>query len=697
MPVDSASQLRVLALAGHNGTGKTSLASALLQAAGATPRLGRVEDRNTVTDFDAEEHERGISIGLAACHLDWRKHAIHLLDCPGYGIFFSETKGGLRVADCALVCVSAVAGVEVNTEKVWEAAEELGTPVAFLLTKMDRERADFDRAVDSLQKAFGRTVLPAQLPIGVERGFHGVVDLVGGGAYEYEPGGEGKARPIAVPAELESDVAAARNRLVEAVAESDESLMESFFEEGTLSDEQLVQGLRRAIATRRLAPVLVSAATAGIGAGNLLDFAVDLLPSPAEVPRRVRRIDGSEEEIAADPAAPLVALAFKTLNDPFTGRLTLVRVLSGTLANDATVLNPRTEETEKAHGIAHVQGKQTTAAARLVAGEIGAVPKLKSTMTGDTLCARDRPVSAPWVEIAEPAMSFAIEPKTKGDEEKIGDALHRLIEEDPSLRAGRDPQTNEFLLSGAEQLHVEITVARLKRRSNVEVILHPPKVPYRETILRPAEGHGRHKKQSGGRGQFADCRIKIEPLPRGQEFEFVDEIFGGAIPQNYRPAVEKGIQEARLKGFLAGYPMGDFRVRLLDGQYHDVDSSELAFKIAGSLAYKDAMEKASPVLLEPIMKVEVQTSEEFMGDIMGDLSHRRGRPQGMDSKNGAQVISALVPLSEMLGYAPVLRSMTQGRSTFHMEYSHYEEVPRPVAEKIIAEAKRNQKHPEQEE
>jgi elongation factor G len=696
MQVDSVSQLRVLALAGHNGTGKTSLASALLFAAGATTRLTRVEDRNTVTDFDAEEQERGISIGVAACHLDWRKHAIHLLDCPGYGIFFSETKSGLRIADSALVCVSAVAGVEVNTEKVWDAAAELGTPVAFLLTKMDRERADFERAVAALQKAFGRHALPVQLPIGAERGFRGVVDLVTGKASEFEPGGDGKARPIAVPAELEAAVAAARNQLIEAVAESDESLMEVFFEEGTLSDEQLVQGLRRAVAARKLCPILACAATAGIGVSTVLDFVVDVLPSPAELPRTVRRIDGAEEALAADPEGPLVACAFKTLNDPYTGRLTLLRVVSGTLVNDANVWNTRTEEVEKAHGLARVQGKQVTAAARLIAGEVGAVPKLKSTASGDTLTARDRPVRLPWIEIPEPAMSFAIEPRTKGDEEKIGDALHRLIEEDPSLRAGRDPQTNEFLLSGTEQLHVEITVAKLKRRSNVEVILHPPKVPYRETILRPAEGHGRHKKQSGGRGQFADCKIKIEPLPRGQEFEFVDEIFGGAIPQNFRPAVEKGIQEARAKGFLAGYPMVDFRVRLLDGQYHDVDSSELAFKIAGSLAYKDAMEKASPVILEPIMKVEVHTSEEFMGDIMGDLSHRRGRPQGMDSKNGAQVISALVPLSEMLGYAPVLRSMTQGRSSFHMEYSHYEEVPRPVAEKIIAESKRNQKHPEQE-
>jgi elongation factor G len=691
MPVESPAKLRVIALVGHNDTGKTSTASALLYASGAATRLAKVEDKNTISDFDPEEQERGISIGLAPCHLDWKGHSIHLVDCPGYGIFFTETKAGMRVADAALVCVNGVAGVEVNTEKVWEYAGEIEQPVVFVLTKMDRERADFERALASLSTTFGRQVLPVQLPIGAEKEFRGVVDLVARKAWEFEPDGNGKGREVPTPAAIAESVEAWRTRLVEAVAESDESLMEHFFEEGTLSDEELVRGLRLAVRDRKLFPVAVSAPGHGVGVSTLLDFVVDVVPSPAEIRRVALRIDGSSEPLEAKADGPLVALVFKTLNDPFTGRLNLLRVLSGTLENDAQVWNVRAEESERAHGIAQVQGKQPTATPRLVAGEIGAVPKLKLTQTGDTLCAKDRPLRAPWISIPEPAMSFAIEPRTKGDEEKIGEALGRLIEEDPSLRAGRDPQTHEFLLSGTGQLHVEITVARLKRRSNVEVILHPPKVPYRETILKPADGHGRHKKQSGGRGQFADCKIRIEPLPRGADFEFVDEIFGGAIPQNYRPAVEKGIQEARAKGFLAGFPMLDFRVRLLDGQYHDVDSSELAFKIAGSLAYKDAMAKAAPTILEPIMKVEVQTSEEFMGDIMSDLSHRRGRPQGMDSKNGAQLIHALVPLAEMLNYAPALRSMTQGRSSFHMEYSHYEEVPRLVADKLVAEARRHHK------
>jgi elongation factor G len=689
MQVDTPAKLRNIALVGHNDTGKTTLASALLFSAGATNRLGRTEEKSAVTDFDPEEQERGISIGLGVAHLAWRGHKVNLFDCPGYGIFFSETKSGLRIADAALLCVSAVSGVEVNTEKVWEYAAEIELPVIFHLNKMDRERADLDRTLAALQRAFGRQVLPVQLPIGAEKEFAGLVDLVSGKAILFDRGGNGRGKDAPVPADLEPAVAEARTRLVEAVAESDEALLEKFFEEGTLSADDLRAGLRGAILGRKLFPVTLGSSGQLVGSSALLDFLVDFAPSPADHPFPAHRLDGTAVSLTADPGSPFAAVVFKTLNDPFTGRLTLMRVLSGSLGNDAQVWNVRTEEAEKAHGILEVQGKQGTAAPKILAGDVGGVPKLRVSQTGDTLTAKDHPLRADWIQTAEPAMSFAIEPKSKGDEEKIGDALGRLIEEDPSLRAGRDPQTHEFLLSGSAQLHVEITLSRMKRRSNVEVILHPPKVPYRETILRAADGHGRHKKQTGGRGQFADCRIKIEPLPRGGDFEFLDEIFGGAIPQNFRPAVEKGIQEARIRGYLAGFPMVDFRVRLLDGQYHDVDSSELAFKIAGSLAYKDAMAKASPTLLEPVMKVEIHTSDEFMGDIMSDLSHRRGRPQGMDSKNGAQIINALVPMAEMLNYAPALRAMTQGRSSFHMEFSHYEEVPRLEQEKIVAKARKH--------
>jgi elongation factor G len=696
MQVDSPEKLRNVAVAGHNDTGKTTLVSALLYAGGVTTRLNRVEDGNTLTDFDHEEVERKISIGLAPCFVPWQQHKVNLIDCPGYGIFFSETQQGMRAADAVLLCINGVAGVEVNTERVWEFAAEIEQPMLISLTKMDRERADFGRTLEGLQKRFGRAVLPVQLPLGQEHDFTGVVDLVAQKAYRFAKDGNGKATPGDVPAELADEVEAHRGRLIEAVAETDDQLMEGFFENGTLSQEDLEKGLRRAVARRQIFPVTLSSGSHGIGPSALLDAFLSLVPSPAErAPFPAKNLGGEDVSLAADAAGPLAALVFKTLSDPFTGKISILRVVSGTLSSDTTVYNSRAEETERLGHLTILQGKQGSNVPKLVAGDIGGVAKLKITATGDTLCAKDRPVKLAWIHVAEPAMAFAIEPKSKGDEEKIGEALTRLIDEDIALHAGRDAETHQHLLSGNGQLHIEIAVAKLKHRYHVDVLLHPPKVPYRETILRPADGHGRHKKQTGGRGQFADCKIKIEPLPRGGDFAFEDAIFGGAIPQNYRPAVEKGIQEARRRGYLAGYPVVDFKVRLLDGQYHDVDSSELAFKIAGSLAFKDAMANAKPTILEPVMKVEIVTSEDFTGDIMGDLSHRRGRPQGMDSANGSQIIKALVPMSEMLEYDRHLRAMTQGRSSFHMEFSHYEEVPRPVQDKLIAEAAKH-KQEEQE-
>jgi elongation factor G len=690
MQADSPDKLRNVAVAGHNDTGKTSLVSALLYAGGITNRLLRVEDGNTLTDFDHEETERKISIGLAACFVPWQHHKINLIDCPGYHIFLAETQAGLRAADSLLLAVSGVAGVEVNTEKVWACAAAIDLPVMFHLTKMDRERADFERAVGSLQKTFGRSVLPIHMPIGAEQGFSGVVDLVSLKAYKFTRDGNGKAAAADLPAELKADAEALRGQLVEAVAETDDRLMEVFFEKASLSQEDLEAGLRRAIARRQIFPLTLSAGAHGIGPSALLDAFIAYLPSPLDRPAfPVFNVGGDAVEVAGDAAGPLATLVFKTLSDPFTGKVSILRVVSGTLPSDSTVYNSRTEENERLGHLMALQGKTGTAVQHLIAGDIGGVAKLKATATGDTLTARDRPLRLGWIDVAEPAMAFAVEPKSKGDEEKIGEALARLMEEDLSLRHGRDAESHEHLLSGANQQHIEIAVAKLRHRFHVDVILHPPKVHYRETILRPAEGHGRHKKQTGGRGQFADCKIAIEPLPRGEDFTFVDQIFGGAIPQNFRPAVEKGIQDARRRGYLAGYPVVDFKVRLLDGQYHDVDSSELAFKIAGSLAFKEAMAKASPVLLEPVMKVEITTHEDFMGEIMGDLSHRRGRPQGMEAKNGSQVIRATVPMSEMLDYARVLGAMTQGRSSYHMEFSHYEEVPRLVQDKIVAEA---QKH-----
>jgi elongation factor G len=687
MHVDGPDKIRNLAITGHSDTGKTTLASATLYASGAVNRMSRVEDGNTVTDFDPEEIERGISIGLATCYAPWKQHKLNLIDCPGYGIFFAETRAGMRAADASILCVNAVAGIEVTTEKVWEFAARIDQPVFFHLAMMDRERADFQATVAALAEAFDRTAVPVQLPLGSEAEFSGVVDLVHEKVWRFDVDGNGEPKAAELPAEMEEAVTQARTQLIEIVAESDDALMEKYFEDGTLSAEELAAGLKASIASRGIFPITCGSPTHLIGVATLLDLLIENAPSPLERGAfPATTVGGETADVSPEPDGPVAALVFKTLNDPFSGKMSLIRVVRGTLQSDSTIWNVRAEEEEKIGHLMHVQGKQGEAIPALVTGDIGAVAKLHHTISGDTLTAKGAPLRLGWIEIRPPAMSFAIEPKSKGDEEKIGDALERLIDEDPTLHAGRDPETGEFLISGTGQLHVELAVARLKKRYKVEVILHPPRVPYRETVRRTAEGRGRHKKQSGGRGQFADCSITLEPLPRGDEFDFVDEIFGGSIPQQYRPAVRKGIEEARRKGYLAGYPVVDFRIRLTDGQYHDVDSSEMAFKIAGSLAFKDAMAKAAPVILEPMMSVEISTSEEYTGDVISDLSQRRGRPQGMDTRDGTQIVRATVPLAEMLNYAPALRSMTQGRANFQMEFSHYEEVPKPVQDKLIAEA-----------
>ncbi len=652
MQVSSPEQLRNLAVVGHNDTGKTTLVSALLYTSGVVNRLNKVEDGHTTTDFDTEEISRGHSIGLAPCFVPWKDTKINLIDTPGMALFMADIKAGLRAADCALMCVDMGSGAQVTTEKVWEFTERLELPVIFNLTRADRENTDFLQTVSSLEALFSRNVLPIQLPIGSEHDITGLVDLVSQKAHTFSADGNGKAKVGAVPEEMAEAVAEWRSKLVEAVAESDEALMEAYFEAGDLTNEQLAEGLRGAIVSRSLFPVTVSAALHGIGNSSLLDTLVASAPLPTDRPYPATDIGGEQIELDKSADAPMSALVFKTTNDPFAGKISLLRVMSGTLASDATVLNTRAEEQERFSNLLLVQGKNGEGTSSLVAGDIGGVAKLKVTSTGDTLCDKDRPVKLEWAQPHVAAIAFAIEPKSKGDEEKIGEAIQKLVEEDPSLVEGRDPQTGEHLLSGTDQLHVEIAVARMHSRYKVDVILHPPKVPYRETIRKKTEAHGRHKKQSGGRGQFADCRITMEPLPRGEKFEFVDEIFGGSIPQNFRPAVRKGIEEVAERGFLAGYPVVDFRVRLQDGQYHDVDSSEMAFKIAGSLAFKDAMENAAPTILEPIMQVEITTTEEFMGDIMSDLSQRRGKPQGMEAKGHDQIVKATVPMAEMLELRP---------------------------------------------
>lgn len=689
MKVYSGTDIRNLAVVGHNDTGKTTLVSQLLFNGGAVTRLGSVLEGTTTTDFDPDEIERKHSIAAAVAFVEWKDTKINLIDTPGFGIFLMESRSALRVADAAAVVVSAVTGVEVTTEKVWKFADEFALPRVVIVNKMDRERASAVRALESLQSKFGKNVVPVQLPIGEEKGFSGVVDLISMKAYQYKQDGSGKFEVSDVPDELKSTADQWREKLIEKVAEGDDSLMERFFEQGGLSQEELIDGLRREIRAREIFPLYFDSASHNIGGHPILDAFVTLLPGANEDGSIMGRNRAGEEiSFERRPEAFASALIFKTTSDPFAGRVSLFRVYSGTLKSDTPYWNTSKDHEERVGKLQVLQGKQQTPVSELRAGDIGAVAKLKDAHTGDTLAQRDHPITLKHIDYPESAISFAIEPKAKGDEDKISNGFHRLMEEDPTIRFGRDPQTKEMLISGQGQLHVEVIIGKLKKKYGVDVILHPPRVPYRETITKAADAHGRHKKQSGGHGQFADCKIKIEPLPRGGEFEFVDEIFGGSIPRQYIPAVEKGIQDARVHGFLAGYPVVDFRVRLLDGQFHAVDSSELAFKIAGSLAFREGMAAARPTILEPVMHVEVYSPADYIGDLMGDLTSRRGKMDGIDTEGETQVIKARVPMAEMLTYGSTLRSITQGRGSFHMEYSHYEEVPRSLQEKIIAEAKK---------
>jgi elongation factor G len=688
MKVYSGSEIRNVAVVGHNDTGKTTLVTQLLFNAGAITRLGKIDDGTTVTDFDQDEIDRKHSISTAVAFCEWQNTKINLIDTPGFGIFVMEARTAMRVADSAAIVVSGVTGVEVSTERVWKFAEEFELPRLIVINKMDRERASFSRTLEAVQKKFGNNVVPIQLPIGEEKDFSGVIDLVSMTAWKYA-GDSGKFEKIDIPADQKAEADDWRAQLIEKVAEGDDTLMERFFDQGGLSQEELLDGLKREVGHHQIFPVVLDSAAHNIGGHAILDAIVALLPSADEV-KTVGGKDKKGEPITFDRRAEAFpgALVFKTFSDPFSGRVSLFRVYSGTFQSDHAYWNTSKDHEERVGKLQLIQGKQQVPVGELRAGDIGAVAKLKDVHTGDSLATSQHPIVLEHVVYPEPAISFAIEAKTRGDEDKLGTAVGRIIEEDPSIKFGRDEQTKEFLISGQGQLHVEIVVSKLKKKYGVDVILHPPKVPYRETITKPADAHGRHKKQSGGHGQFADCKITVEPLPRGGDFEFIDEIFGGSIPRQYIPAVEKGIQDARRKGFLAGFPMVDFRVRLKDGQYHDVDSSEMAFKIAGSLAYQEAMEKARATLLEPIMHVDITAPAEYIGDIMGDLNSRRGRVEGVDAEGDAQTVKARVPLAEMLTYGSTLRSITQGRGSFHMESSHYEEVPRSLQEKIITEAKK---------
>lgn len=681
-PVPS-DKIRNVAVVGHSSTGKTTLISAILFDAKDVNRLGKVDKGNAVTDFDDEAVERKITIGTAVAHARHRDCKLNLVDTPGYSIFTTEAVQGIRVSEAALMVVSAVAGPEVQTEKLWKISAEMGKPVLVAVNSMDRERASASRTLQQLQKKFGREVVPLQLPIGEENAFAGVVDLVRSKAYRFAADESGTPTDIEIPPELKGEAEAARTALIEMVAEQDEALLEKFFADGALSDEDLMVGLKKAVAGRRIFPLFYSAAGRNQAVQPLVDALVELVPNPLAVALVARNVAGEEVTVTPKPDDTPIAYVFKTFSDPYAGRITLMRVYSGAFASDGTYHNRQRDIGERFGAVNWMQGKELLPVEKLVTGDIGAVAKLKETRTGDTLTSKDGAVVVPPVPIPEAAISFAISAKAKGDEDKVAQGLAKLQDEDPTLHIGRDPQTKEQIVAGAGQLHVEIAVARLRKRYKVDVTLHPPKVPYRETITKGVEITARHKKQTGGHGQFAEAKIRMEPRPRGSGYEFVDKIFGGSIPNNYRPSIDKGIQDAAERGALAGNPVVDFSVTLLDGKFHQVDSSDMAFRTCGRKAFREAVPHAGPTILEPVMQVQITAPDEFLGDIMGDLNSRRGRVQGMEPGAGQTVVKAQVPLAEMLTYSQTLRSITGGRGDFHMEYSHYDEVPRQVQEKII--------------
>ena len=687
MKVYEGANIRNVALVGHSHAGKTSLVSAMLQTSGATQRLGRVDEGSTTTDFDEEEIARQMSLTTSIGIAEYGKTKLNLLDTPGFNMFVHEAKLAMPAVEGVAVVVDGVSGVEVMTERVWEYANEFELPRVIIATRMDRERADATRTMDSLTAAFGRTVVPAQLPIGSEKSLTGVVDLVKMKAFTYDMGGSGKGREGEIPAKMADAAKSAHEALVEMIAEGNDALMEEFFEKGTIGEEHLVSGLREAIRDRRVSPVLYCSGLGNIGTDRVLEFLIEYLPAAtdrAPVKAVMKPNNGTPPTRKVADSEPCSMYVFKTVSDPFAGRISFLKVFSGVVKNDSTVQNYTRNSQEKLAHLSVMQGKNAIGVPELHAGDIGAVAKLRDTLTGDTMGDKTSPMEYPQVSLPEPAITFAVEPKTRADEDKLSNGIHKLMEEDPMLRFFRDEQTKEFLIAGTGQQHIEVVVSKLKKRYHTEVNLTAPKVPYRETIRGHADVQGRHKKQTGGHGQYGDCKIKMDPLPRGGNFEFVNEIFGGAIPKNYIPAVEKGIVEAAQRGYLAGYPVVDFKVTLYDGSYHDVDSNELSFKTAGRIAFKKAMEVAKPTLLEPIMHVEITVPDEFAGAIMGDLNGRRGRIQGMDNKAGKTVVKAEVPMSEMLTYGADLTSMTQGRGSFHMEMAHYDVVPAIVQEKIVA-------------
>jgi elongation factor G len=690
------SEIRNVAVVGHAHCGKSTLIAALLHAAKMTPTQGRVEDGSAATAYDEEEVARGITMQNAVAYAEWQGIKINFVDTPGFHMFTHEVRAALFPVESAIVVVNAQSGIEPVTERVWRFAEEANVPRIVLVNQMDNPKAGggggLSALLDDLTERWGRNCVPVQLPIVDAQGFHGVVDLVTMQAYTYTAGGDGRGKASAeIPAPLAADAKARHEALVELVAEGKDELMEEYFEKGTIPEDHLIAALHEAVREDRIFPVLFSSGLANMALDHLLDFLKVYTPAASErtpIAGVPSGLDADAPTRKVDDAEPITAMVFKTMADPFAGRITFFKVIGGVVKNDATLENYTRRSSERLAHLSIMQGRKAVEVPELHAGDLGAVAKLRDTLTGDTLGQKGADFQVALPTPPEPAMTYAIEPKSRADEDKLAPAIHKLMEEDLLIRFFRDPQTNEFLIGGAGQPHIEAIVSRLKKRYHAEVTLKAPKVPYRETIRGKAEAQGRHKKQSGGHGQFGDCKIRMEPMPRGGGFVFENDVFGGAIPRNFIPAVEKGIVESAVRGFLAGYPVVDFKVTVYDGSYHDVDSNELSFKKAGRLAFRKAMELCKPCLLEPVMKVAIEAPDEFAGALMGDLNGRRGRVQGMESKGRTTVINAEVPMAEMLTYGTLLTSMTQGKGSYHMEVDHYDIVPQLVAEKILANAKR---------
>ncbi|UWZ84362.1 elongation factor G [Occallatibacter riparius] len=703
------SEIRNVAVVGHAHSGKTTLIAALLHAAKMTPAQGRVHDGSAVTAYDEEEVARGTTMQNAVAFAEWQGTKINFVDTPGFHMFCHEARAALLPVESVAVVVNAQNCVEPVTERVWKYAEEANVPRIVVINQMDHPKAGGEGGltalIEDLHERWGRTCTPVQLPIVDAKGFQGVVDLVTMEAFYYTPNGDGRGKIGEIPATLAHAAKEAHEALVELVAEGKDELMEEFFAEGTIPEQHLITALHEAIREDRIFPVLFASGETNVATDHLLDFFKVYAPAPIErapiavrTPALAAAANGNGGSADAAEAAtatravsdsePAALLVFKTMSDPFAGRISFFKVVSGCVKNDATLENYSRRGQEKFSHLSVMQGRKAVEIPELHAGDIGAVAKLKDTLTGDTLGVKGSDILVDLHPLPEPAMTYAIEPKSRADEDKLAPAIHKLMEEDLLIRFYRDPQTNEFLIAGAGQPHIEAIVSRLKKRYHAEVTLKSPKVPYLETIRAKGEAHGRHKKQSGGHGQFGDCKIRMEPQPRGGGFEFASEVFGGAIPRQFIPAIEKGVIEAAARGYLAGYPVVDFKVIVYDGSYHDVDSNEMSFKTAGRLAFKKAMEVCKPALLEPIMKVEIEAPDEFAGAIMGDLSSRRGRPQGMNSKGKTTVVNAEVPMAEMLTYGTQLTSMTQGKGSYRMEMDHYDFVPQIVADKILSNAKR---------